>query len=611
MDVLLFTFYFLPLFVCFYKLCILFFFLFINYSVWNNREPPSSSFIEQHLSVCRGNITPMNPNHNHPAAHLHHSGYSTATGTGTGAMEMYAPSHHSHNHPSRHHSFGMNMNVNPGSGVAVSMHHHPYPPQATSMGYMDIPPHHTHAHIAQVQAKQQVQHHQPLIEFVMPQNTVPAHLALVHADDALLLTQYFYYLILQLQLCHFVETDRKTRGGKRDNIAVGFGGLQCRHCYSRADPRKFFWSDVDRLANSFAEIPNHVLKCRECPEDIKRNLRHLKTLHAEQMAKLPRGSQKVFFRRMWRRIHKEEHEQQQSTPNSSGEVDAAQHQSSNESLKDNSAETKKTSISPTSSTSPNPATVAVSNTPSTKVGKKRILLAIDDDRDWLSDMDCFVRRNLEVFTVSATDLVTANEDLRTPVTLGQVGIRCMHCANTDAEARGTAVYYPTSIDHVYESVRNFQRYHFELCVNIPPEVQTQLAGLSQCTSLSSVLRRYYVLAAKALGMVNAPYGVCMQIDSASDAETLVVANRSGVMVSSDSQLASMKRPLDDADKEEKENSPILSPVLIHRKMKMSSITSPIKKIKQDTEQIKSNIKSQESNDSSMHDLPISIKKPDP
>ena len=94
-----------------------------------------------------------------------------------------------------------------------------------------------------------------------------------------------------------------TRGGKRENINIGYGGLQCIHCIEASSPRKFFWSNVNRLANSFAEIPNHVLKCKHCPENVKDALLVLKSQHADQMQMLPRGSQKDFFRRMWRRLH--------------------------------------------------------------------------------------------------------------------------------------------------------------------------------------------------------------------------------------------------------------------------------------------------------------------
>ena len=84
---------------------------------------------------------------------------------------------------------------------------------------------------------------------------------LVLDEDHLLLTNYFFYLMKQLRLCRFTENDRKTRGGKREKIKIGYGGLQCIHCADLPMSRKFFWSNVDRLANSFAEIPGHVLQC--------------------------------------------------------------------------------------------------------------------------------------------------------------------------------------------------------------------------------------------------------------------------------------------------------------------------------------------------------------
>ena len=127
--------------------------------------------------------------------------------------------------------------------------------------------------------------------------------SLTTPDDRYLLTDYFLYLIQQLQVCYFAESDRKTRGGKRENIAVGYAGLQCRHCAGHSFARKFFWSDAGRLANSFSEIPGHVMMCRMVSQEVKKDLAKLKKGHPEQMARLPRGSQKVFIRRMWRRIH--------------------------------------------------------------------------------------------------------------------------------------------------------------------------------------------------------------------------------------------------------------------------------------------------------------------
>jgi len=53
--------------------------------------------------------------------------------------------------------------------------------------------------------------------------------------------------------------------------------------------RKFYWSDVDRLANSFAGIPDHVLMRKLCPNDVTEALLVLKGRHHAQISMLPRG----------------------------------------------------------------------------------------------------------------------------------------------------------------------------------------------------------------------------------------------------------------------------------------------------------------------------------
>jgi len=137
----------------------------------------------------------------------------------------------------------------------------------------------------------------------MERKSIKLGSALVEDEDKYLITDYFYHVMKQLHICHFKENDRTTRGGKRDNIKIGYGGLECIHCSDTQNQRKFFWSNVDRLSNSFSEIPGHLLKCKACPELTKRSLQELKKYHPTQMMEKSRGSQKTFLRRVWRRMH--------------------------------------------------------------------------------------------------------------------------------------------------------------------------------------------------------------------------------------------------------------------------------------------------------------------
>jgi len=378
---------------------------------------------------------------------------------------------------------------------------------------------------------------------------------LVLSEDKLLLTDYFFHLMKQLRLCRFSESDRKTRGGKRENIAIGYGGLQCIHCSDTPNSRKFFWSNVDRLANSFAEIPGHVLKCRRCPSQTKNAITELKRRHPDQMARLPRGSQKVFFRRMWRRLHDGDEDAADAAaatikvPSSASPSKSSKLPSSG--IKEEGSEgvspgvgggvphtpiasrTLRGATSQAADVTSSSMSTPVASASSREVGgmlsadttdgaaralaasaagvppQKPILLAIDEDKEWLSDMDCFVRLNVEAFCATDEDVAVAASDRKYPITRGQVGIRCLHCATSKngEGARGTAVSFPYSISGIYESVREFQRVHLDSCNNLPVDVRDKLTSLKGSSSLSSVLRRYYVLAAKALGMYDTSDGI--------------------------------------------------------------------------------------------------------
>lgn len=351
---------------------------------------------------------------------------------------------------------------------------------------------------------------------------------LVLDEDKLLLTEYFFHLMKQLRLCRFSESDRKTRGGKREKIKIGYGGLQCIHCADIPNSRKFFWSNVDRLANSFAEIPGHVLKCRRCPMQTKDALMQLKALHPEQMSRLPRGSQKVFFRRMWRRLHDEDAEAnaaavaEESETEADPEVNEKEASPKKETPKKDSPDGKKDAENSPEVASTGEESFAFLQRSTEEAAKalveaaesgaptspsSKVLLGIPEDKEWLSDMDCYIRKQLEVFCASENDVETARSDRKYPVQVGQVGIRCIHCSMSSTELSGTAVAFPFAINGIYEAVREFQRLHLDSCDNVPDETKEKVAAFKGASSLSSVLRKYYILAAKALGLQDTRDGI--------------------------------------------------------------------------------------------------------
>jgi len=77
-----------------------------------------------------------------------------------------------------------------------------------------------------------------------------------------------------------------------------------------------------------------------------------------------------------------------------------------------------------------------------------IPLGLPADKDWLTPLHCFVRLHcVEVFTAKAVDVAIPTKGKRKPIQIGQVGIRCPHCHNSETGSlspreRGS-VYYPT------------------------------------------------------------------------------------------------------------------------------------------------------------------------
>ena len=138
---------------------------------------------------------------------------------------------------------------------------------------------------------------------------------IVQEGDKDLVTEYLYLLMEQMQTCRFVEADRIGGRSKIKDNEVGFPGMECKHCQGRAGFGRYFPTSVAALslANSDRNVYNHLLKCRRCPEKIKTDLTALQK--SQSQTKNRRGLRKLFFARLWKRIHKDEKSSQGKTVN--------------------------------------------------------------------------------------------------------------------------------------------------------------------------------------------------------------------------------------------------------------------------------------------------------
>jgi hypothetical protein len=123
-------------------------------------------------------------------------------------------------------------------------------------------------------------------------------------DDEGEVPPYVYFLMRQVEPCRFQEADRFVA---RSKGPIGFPGFQCRHCNGHAGLGKYFPLTPKALAtNSTSQnIHAHILKCRKCPDDVKQEMLRLK----EEKSKTPRllpGWRKIFFDKLWNRLHGDE-----------------------------------------------------------------------------------------------------------------------------------------------------------------------------------------------------------------------------------------------------------------------------------------------------------------
>lgn len=140
----------------------------------------------------------------------------------------------------------------------------------------------------------------------------------------------------------------------------------------------------------------------------------------------------------------------------------------------------------------------------------RISLSLPEDKMSLSPLRCFLREQVCAFTATEEDIA-----VRTPTTftvsLGQVGIGCIHCMNEPARSRlNRAVCFPFSMTRIYQSVADIQRFHLNECKHVPPDVKAKFNELQSASSKGSkgqATRQYWISTARKIGLCDTSKGM--------------------------------------------------------------------------------------------------------
>ena len=129
---------------------------------------------------------------------------------------------------------------------------------------------------------------------------------LVTREDVQLVPEYLFVAMAQMKVCRLTEVDRV---GCYKSRPLGFVGMACKHCGGQPGFGKFFPASVRSLAQTTTSqtMVKHISqKCRLCPPFLRQAVHSLLKEEEEKENNRPRyGSRKVFFQRVWARLHNE------------------------------------------------------------------------------------------------------------------------------------------------------------------------------------------------------------------------------------------------------------------------------------------------------------------
>jgi hypothetical protein len=127
---------------------------------------------------------------------------------------------------------------------------------------------------------------------------------IISLNDRHLVPDALMFALAQMQLCQITADDRTGRCRDHPN---DFMGMCCKHCGGKAGKPgygRYFPSSIRSLSqvDSCKHIMKHVgSTCQRCPPEVRSTLLRLQQM--EKTKRIRYGSRKMFFRRVWARLH--------------------------------------------------------------------------------------------------------------------------------------------------------------------------------------------------------------------------------------------------------------------------------------------------------------------
>ena len=151
---------------------------------------------------------------------------------------------------------------------------------------------------------------------------------------------------------------------------------------------------------------------------------------------------------------------------------------------------------------------------------KATLLYMQCDEDVLCPSQIFLRKQIELFEAQSLDIELFVSGRRRPVVLGQIGIRCRHCAHLHPSTRkkGSA-YYPSRLNGIYQAAQNIASSHLcDSCESVDGWTKSKLLEFQFVKTRKGYGgKNYWGQAAKALQVIETDAG--LKFDRKSENET--------------------------------------------------------------------------------------------
>jgi hypothetical protein len=140
-----------------------------------------------------------------------------------------------------------------------------------------------------------------------------------------------------------------------------------------------------------------------------------------------------------------------------------------------------------------------------------VTLSLPIDHLKVSEHQALLRQQIEAFRATEDDVSTHSRGRNKAIVLGQVGIRCRHCAHLPVLHRlKGSTYFPASTLGIYQAAQNMSTSHIQngLCSQMAVHLTVQFAQIMALKSTSSGAgRHYWAESAKQLGLVDTEAGI--------------------------------------------------------------------------------------------------------